>query len=240
MEPDIVCSMLGDIKSQGHTVKTLIGDDDATGYARARKEVFSHLEKHSDKNHLRKNITKKLYALKHVHKKSISTMIIKSLTKNFNYMLDQNRGNPDGIEKGLESVVEHMYGNHNYCSLEWCGALKNQQSHNKEHAEYKHSNLPYGRDLSDQELKADLKQIFEPLKSKIHVLANLGSSNPCESHMNTNSSKANKRIHYGGSFSFDRRLHAAIGQKNIGYSYISEVSRPLYYYEQCFDCSVLF
>ena len=170
MEPDIVCSMLGDIKSQGHTVKTLIGDDDATGYARARKEVFSHLEKHSDKNHLRKNITKKLYALKHVHKKSISTMIIKSLTKNFNYMLDQNRGNPDGIEKGLESVVEHMYGNHNYCSLEWCGALKNQQSHNKEHAEYKHSNLPYGRDLSDQELKADLKQIFEPLKARFMFL----------------------------------------------------------------------
>ena len=69
-----------------------------------------------------------------------------AVTKNFNYMLQQNSHKPENITNGLKAVVEHMFGNHQYCQ-EWCGFIKDQEN-------YRHSNLPYGKDLTDELLQS--------------------------------------------------------------------------------------
>ena len=79
-----------------------------------------------------------------------------AVIKNFNYMLQQNHGKPDDITTGLKAVVEHMFGNHSY-RLVWFFKDPNR---------YKHANLPYGKDLSDEHLHKALFDIFTPLDAQ--------------------------------------------------------------------------
>ncbi|CAC5363351.1 unnamed protein product [Mytilus coruscus] len=39
-------------------------------------------------------------------------MVAESIERNVSYVLDQNIGNLEGIEKGLHATVNHMYGDH--------------------------------------------------------------------------------------------------------------------------------
>ena len=64
MEPDMVVEMLKSTKEKKAVVKTLIGDDDTTALNRARHEVCATMEKVSDINHVKKNISSQLYNLK--------------------------------------------------------------------------------------------------------------------------------------------------------------------------------
>ena len=68
-------------------------------------------------------------------------------------MLQQNQGKPEKIVTGLKAVVEHMFGNHTYCQS-WCGYLKDPDK-------YKHGNLPYGKDLSNEALCVALSEIIQ-------------------------------------------------------------------------------
>ena len=61
MESALAVKMLKALKEEGYTVKTLIMDDDTTTISRVRKEVDSYIEKKSDRNHVRKNISNELY-----------------------------------------------------------------------------------------------------------------------------------------------------------------------------------
>ena len=143
MEPDMFAEMIQDSSSKGVKIAKVAGDDDNTGMNRVRRDGNIDIIKESDKNHVRKNISKKLYSC--VPKfKSLTKKVISSVTKNFNYMLQQNRGKPEQIATGLKAVVEHMFGNHIYCGT-WCGYLAVPEK-------YKHGNLPYGKDLTDETL----------------------------------------------------------------------------------------
>ena len=59
---------------------------------------------------------------------------------------------------------------------------------------------------------------------KLHV-APLGSSQANEALNNTIGRKAPKIRHYGSSESNDFRVACAVGQKNLGHCYVSQVSR---------------
>ena len=86
-------------------IKKVASDDDHTGINRVRAETNLQLEKVSDKNHVRKSVTKKLYELSK-QSKSLTIKVIQSITKNFNYLLGQNHGNEEKISTGLKAVVE--------------------------------------------------------------------------------------------------------------------------------------
>ena len=53
---------------------------------RVHQEGNINIKKESDKSHVHKNVTKKLYGLQKVHK-GLTQKVIVAVTKNFNYML---------------------------------------------------------------------------------------------------------------------------------------------------------
>nr|XP_034302840.1 uncharacterized protein LOC105322827 isoform X9 [Crassostrea gigas] len=216
MEPDMIVEMLQHAKSSDAPVATLIGDDDCTAFKRAREEVNSTIEKVSDKNHMKKNLSNKLYKLKTKYPKELSVKTINALLKSFSYMIAQNTGNIYAIKENLESVVLHQFGEHDDCG-NWCSFKGNPTG--------KHKNLPWGLDLSNNSLKNDLMSIFKTLDAE--KLSKLGSSNVNESFNNILRSKAPKDKHYSESSSLAHRLSAAVCQKNEGYDYVAKVHQNL-------------
>ena len=214
MEPDIFVEMVNDTAKKGVPIAKVAGDDDHTGINRVCQQGNTKIEKESDKNHVRKNITKKLFNLQKLHK-SLTQKVIIAVSKNFNYMLQQNHGKPENITTGLKAVVEHMFGNHTYCQ-EWCGFIKNSEN-------YKHANLPYGKDLTYESLHKSLSKPFTSLNA--NKLAFLSSTQANESFNNTVACKAPKAKHYSDSSSLQFRLCAGVSQKNEGYGYIASVHK---------------
>ena len=123
MEPDMVIQMLKDSEARGVKVRRLIGDEDTTTIARARREVDAELEKGSDINHMKKILGNKLYDLKKKHK-ILTPKVIKYLQKMYTYALKQNQGNPTSISAAVSCIVPHCFGNHDLCESSWCGYKK--------------------------------------------------------------------------------------------------------------------
>ena len=204
--------MVNDAAKKGIPIAKVAGDDDYTGINRVCQQGNTEIEKESDKSHVRKNVSKKLYSLQRSHK-SLTQKVILAVTKNFNYMLQQNSGKPENITNGLKAVVEHMFGNHTYCQ-EWCNFINNLEN-------YKHRNLPYGKDLTDESLHKALSEPFSNLDA--NKLAYLSSTQANKSFNNTVVSKAPKARHYSDSSSLQFWLSAGVSQKNEGYNYIVDV-----------------
>ena len=99
MEPDMFVQMVNDTARKGVPIAKGTGDDDHTDIYRVHQEGNTSIEKESDTNHVHKNFTKKLFNLQKTHK-TLSQKVILSVTKNFNYMLQLNSGNPDKIAIG--------------------------------------------------------------------------------------------------------------------------------------------
>ena len=127
MEPDLFVEMVNDTARKGVPIAKVAGGDYHTGINRVCQQGNTNIEQESDKNHVRKNITKKLYGLQKSHR-TLTQKVILAVTKNFNYMLQQNSGKPENITNGLKAVVEHMFGNNTYCQ-EWCGFINNPESY---------------------------------------------------------------------------------------------------------------
>ncbi|CAC5381072.1 unnamed protein product [Mytilus coruscus] len=146
MEPDMVVQLVKDVHEQNIEINELAGDDDSVGFDRAKKPLpNSKMVKTSDRNQrLIINITKKLYSLK-PKQKELTPMVINAITKNYSYMLAQNQGSPEKIEKGVRGMIDHMYGKHQTCDMKWCG-------YRKDRASYRHTNLPFGKDLTSESL----------------------------------------------------------------------------------------
>lgn len=212
MEPAMVCEMMSELKKEGANVKVLQGDEDTTTIARARK-IDSEIVKKSDKNHIRKCLTSDLYNLKKMHH-NFSEKCIAHVKKCFNYALEQNRGNVDAMKKALGSITPHCFGDHSCCSSSWCRANS---------PDYKHKSLPHGKPLQGETLKSDMQKIFLKYILNADSLVDIGSTQANENLNFMISSKAPKSKHYGGTSSLNYRVGAAICQKNIGHTYVSEV-----------------
>lgn len=156
---------------EGVKVSTIIADDDTTTISRLRQNVNPAIQKKSDRNHIRKNFSSCLYDLKKKHK-SLSTRIIQYLLKCFNYLLAQNQGNPNGIEKALDALWQHPFGNHEFCSDSWCPHINDPQQ--------RYSSLPYGKPLKDSQLQDSLHMLCNQWKQNSYKLSRLGSTQPIE------------------------------------------------------------
>ena len=118
-------------------------------------------------------------------------------------MLQQNHGKPESICIELKAVVEHMFGNHSYYQDCCCFP--------KDPSNYKHGNLLYGKDLSDESLHNALSEVFSGLD--INKLAFLSSTQSNESFNNTVASKVPKARYYSDSSSLQYKLCASVRQE---------------------------
>ena len=214
MEQDMVKEIVEKNINSGVKTAAIIGDDDTSTIAMLKSQVDSSINKISDKNHVKKVIGNDLYSLKNSHK-SLSTKVIGYLQKCLNYVLSQNAGNPDGIEKGLKALSKHPFGDHSECDESWCKFIKDPSRN--------YSSLPYRKPLKDLALQDSLAQLFGKFIRQAPKLANLGSTQSNESFNKTVASKAPKSHHYSGSASLSYRVAASVSQKNIGQKYILEV-----------------
>lgn len=219
MEPDVTAELAVYASEHGAPVAVLVGDDDSCTIKKVRESVSHDVIKWSDTVHAKRSFATSLYALQKNHKGSLSGKVINYLLTCFGYALSQNKGNVQGLQKNLRAIVAHAFGKHDNCrmaSASWCGFLQDPHT-------YKHKSLPHGKDLQDEKLQKDLSTLVEIFVKNADKLAPLGSSQANESLNNSVGSKAPKIRHYGASESNDYRVACAVGQKNIGYSYVSEV-----------------
>lgn len=119
MEQDMVIEMVSKQEKAGHSVSTIVADDDTTTISRLRSVVNPGIKKKSDRNHVRKNLTSKLYSFQAKHK-SLSKKVIAYLQKCINYKISQNQGNEEGISQGFDAVSLHPFGDHTLCNPNWC------------------------------------------------------------------------------------------------------------------------
>jgi len=139
MEPEIAvkCSLL--LSELGLRVAVIIGDEDATVLSKMIKRLpddipgsghsLCNVEKLSDINHIKKIFTGNLIALwnnKWKHN-GLTQKSIDHLANNFGFAIKINKDNLDGMEKALNNLVPHSFGDHSNCSTigngTWCHAM---------------------------------------------------------------------------------------------------------------------
>lgn len=215
MESALAIDMTRNLREKGYSISSLTMDDDTTTIARLHTSVDKNINKISDKNHVKKNISKELFKLRDKHR-TLSTKIIDYIIKDISYAISQNKGNVEGLQHSLDAIVPHSFGDHSSCKDSWCGYLKNPE-------QYVHKSLPYGRDLSDENLRKDLSELLVSYRNNAKKLANLGSTQANESLNQLIATKAPKFKHFGGSSSLENRVAAAVSQKNEGRKYVHQV-----------------
>ena len=108
----------------------------------------------------------------------------------------------------MKEIVPHAFGDHQGCQghkLNWCDHAKNPE-------EYRHKDLPNGKDLQGENLRTVLTDLFKVYASDLVVnkLVANASSQVNESWHSTVGSKASKIRFYGGSESSDQRVLVAL------------------------------
>ena len=110
---------------------------------------------------------------------------------------------------GLSAIVPHSFRDHVKCRTPWCGYKKDPNG-------YKHGDLPGGKDVKGEDLRANLEEALRPFMSE-------ESAKKLVAHHSVIDSKAPKVRHYLGSESRDFRTTAGIGQFNKGHTYTSHL-----------------
>ena len=126
--------------------------------------------------------------------------------------------NPLALQKALKNIVPHAFGNHASCDESWCRAKQDPLN-------YKHSDLPYGKELFRDELQKSVQTIFDDYCTDlVQILANSQRNEALNSIIG---SKTPIIRYYGGSASNNFRVACGISQANLGYNYISETLESL-------------
>ena len=166
-----------------------IGDDDCTTISRIREEVDYEVEKWSDTVHAKRTLLNHLYKLKSgksfpANKSTLSDKVIEYLGKCFSYCVAQNVGNSQALQEGIKLIVPHAFGDHCNCNQIWCG-------YQKDSINYKHRDLPFGKDLVRENLRKSLEEVFEIYSSEnvVKKLVQNASSQRNESLNSTIGSK---------------------------------------------------
>jgi hypothetical protein len=209
MEPDVAAELVQEIEQNENVeVRVLIMDDDTTTASKLRETLPHSFDKWSDTNHTKKHLGNSLYALQKNHK-CLTSKVISYFQKCFSYSVAQNKNNPEALAKSLAQIVPHSFGEHENCAT-WC-------QYNIDPEKYKHSSLPYGRDLVGDNLKHDLSSIFENFIRNVDKIAPAASTKEVESVNNMIAAKAPKRCHYSATSSLTNRVNCVVSQKTLGH-----------------------
>ena len=190
------------------------------------------VEKWSDTVHAKRNLLNHLYKLKSdksfpANESKLSNKVIEYLGKCFSYCITQNAGNSQALQEGIKLIVPHAFGDHGNCKQLWCGYKKDSN--------YKHKDLPFGKDLVGDNLRKSLEEVFEIYSSETVVkkLLQNASSQRNESLNSTIGSENPKTRFYGGSESADHRVACAVAQTNLGKQYLSKVLETVHITPGC-------
>ena len=144
MEPMAADHLFTESLNSNVKLSVYVGDEDSTTGTLTKEKVPYPVEKWTDIVHAKRSLTTRLYNLsqrgKFVNSSTLSQKVINYLVKCFTYSMSQNKGNPSALQKSLKSILPHSFGDHKNCNDSWCGAKKDPIN-------YKHSDLPYGKDL---------------------------------------------------------------------------------------------
>ena len=226
MEPMAAVHLFTESMKSHVKLSVYVGDEDSTTAAHIKEKVPYSVEKWTDIVHAKRSLTTRLYNLsqrgKFINLSTLSQKVINYLVKCFTYCVSQNNGHPSALQKSLKSILPHSFGNHENCNECWCGAKRDPNN-------YKHSDLPYGKDLYGDDLRKALERIFDEYCTDI-VVAKLspGANSQRNEALNSVVGSKNPKIrYYGASESNDFRAACGISQVNLGYQYISQTLESL-------------
>ena len=127
------------------TYSTYVGDDDTTTESRLKALVNYDIEKWSEINHACHTLGSRLYSAKKVN--GLTPAVIGYIQKCFTYCIKQNKGQPSSLLEGLSVIVPHAFGDHSKCKDSWCKYSGDPEN-------YRHNDLPGGKDLKGDDLRA--------------------------------------------------------------------------------------
>ncbi|XP_068700225.1 uncharacterized protein [Montipora foliosa] len=226
MEPASAVEMFNNAPKQKVKYAFYTGDDDSTTEAHIRQKVSYGVEKFSDIIHMKRSLTTRLYNLSHntkfANSSILSQKVINYLVKCFSYGVAQNKGNAKAIQKAINCIVPHAFGDHKNCDNKWCRFMQDPAS-------YKHHDLPYGKDLFGDKLRSALENIFSDYctDAVADKLAPMTNSQRNEALNSVVGSKNPKIRFYGGSESNDFRVACGVAQTNLRYGYVSQTLEAL-------------
>ncbi|XP_063436090.1 uncharacterized protein LOC134717530 [Mytilus trossulus] len=217
MEPDMALSMVTRMDNRGCTVGIIHADNDSTTSSRL-KQKFANIKKRDDKNHVKKNLSKQLYAAANKYKELKGKGVIPYILRCYMYAISSNQSKENDLCERLDSIVPHLFGDHSGCSGDWC-------TYSKQPETYRYKHLPKGEPLSNENLRKQLETMTENYKKRSSQLVDLGSTQSNENFNNIVASKAPKNRSYGGTSSLKARVSAAVLQKNEGYTWVNKVNK---------------
>lgn len=194
-------------------IKELEGDGDNTMISRIKSELGITMKKRLDKNHVIKNMGKRLHALHGTKGVKLSKTVIVHLQKCIKYALAKNQ-TKDDLEENLKAILPHQFGDHYCCAVRFCRFKRNPSE------KYIHRSLPYKAALKNDQLRQHLKPIFDQVSARAAQYVDLGSSQQCANKEVT--MRIPKSLHYGNSDALDFRVHATTAFINEGRGYISK------------------
>ena len=170
MEPEIAVACFNNATNHGLKYSSYTGDEDGTTESHVKCRVIYETAKKTDKNHATRTLGSRLYSAQKTVK-GLTSVIINYFLKLFAYCISTKQGESAKIKQGLNSLVCHAFGDHCKCDVSWCGALKDPSN-------YKFKDLPGGKPLSDENLRAAIESAVKPFQTDewFEKLANCGSS----------------------------------------------------------------
>ncbi|XP_078380315.1 uncharacterized protein LOC144663289 [Oculina patagonica] len=226
MEPDVAVDLFQRATNDKIKYNVYTGDDDTTTHSHIREKVPYAVEKQSDVIHTKRSLISRLYKLKSEKKfpgcSTLSAKVINYLGKCFGYCVAQNKDNEASLQSAIRNIVPHSFGKHDKCNESWCHFKKDPTS-------YRHSELPFGKDLYGDALEAALNAIFDDYSTDIVVkeLAPATNSQRNEAFNSVVGSKNPKIRFYGGSESNDFRVACGVCQTNEGRDYVCQTLREV-------------
>ena len=196
MEPISAVELFKNAPKHGIKYSTYTGDDDSTTELYINQQVLYGVEKFSDIIHIKRSLTTRLYNLSKMAQikecSTLSSKVIEYLVKCFSIVVAQNKSDLEAMKSSLKCIVPHSFGDHAICNESWC-------RYKLDPTNYKHTYLPYGKDLYGTALKSALENIFSQYYSDtmIKKLGPAANSQRNESFNSTVGSKNPKIRYYG-------------------------------------------
>ena len=221
MEPEIAVVCFNDAPNHGIKYSSYAGDEDATTESHIKYRVNYDTAMTTDKNHATRTLGSRLYSAQNTVK-GLTFVVIKYILKLFSYCVLQNQGKPEKLKQGMKSLVCHAFGEHGECDETSWGALKDPSS-------YQYKDLPGGKQLSDDNLRAAIENAIKPFQTDewCEKLANCGSSQANECVNGVVATKAPKIRHYGSSESLNFHVASWVCQFNEGHEYLIQTTKHL-------------
>lgn len=221
MEADVAVQLICHseiLKNAGCRVKVLVGDEDQWAISDIRNElkrlgIKEEIYKLADRNHVKKNLSKKLYKLKSTNRGMSKPGLIKHIVKCFSYAVCQNIGASKKLAVQLDAIPDHLYGIHANCG-KWCGSLENPKKVHK-------------FQIKDPELYDELKRLFALYSENSTKYCINASSQANESVNNIFARQLPKNKCFSKSSSADIRVASGVLIKNEGPMYVDGIKKNL-------------